>query len=112
MRLPEGVVEQIIDGLIDNAVRASPTGGAVTVTAAGHAGGVRIAIADHGHGMSADERSHAFDRFWRAPDSPPGTGSGLGLAIVRRLVRSAGGDVHLEDTPGGGLTAVVTLPPA
>lgn len=112
VRLPDGVIEQVVDGLIDNAVRASPVGGVVTVTAAEHAGRVRLSIVDRGPGMSADERSHAFDRFWRAPDAPPGTGSGLGLAIVRRLVRSAGGEVHLEDTPDGGLTAVVTLPPA
>ena len=57
--------------------------------------------------MSAEQRARAFDRFWRA--SGDRGGSGLGLAIVRQLVEADGGTVALEESPSGGLTAVVLL---
>jgi len=60
--------------------------------------------------MAADQRERAFDRFWQGPE---GTGtSGLGLAIVQKLVLADGGHVELRAAPGGGLDAVVQLPPA
>ena len=58
--------------------------------------------------MAAEEREHAFDRFWRGRDDR--RGSGLGLAIVKRLVEADGGSVSLDEAPGGGLRAVVRLP--
>ena len=118
-RLPDGVLEQVIDNLVDNAVAAAgmapPAAAAVpvvVVVGAERAGGrVRIAVTDSGPGMGDDEKAHAFDRFWRSPTSEPGAGSGLGLAIVQRLVGSARGTVRLEDAPDGpGLRAVVELP--
>lgn len=110
--LAEGAIEQVLDNLLDNAVHASSRSGEVTVEARRAGDILEIRVVDRGPGMSADERSHAFDRFWRSPLAAPGSGSGLGLPIVAGLVRAAGGTVAIEDTPGGGLTAVVTLPPA
>jgi signal transduction histidine kinase len=108
--LVEGAMEQVLDNLLDNAVRASTPDGEVAVEARRAGEVIELRIIDRGPGMSEQERGHAFDRFWRSPRSAPGGGSGLGLAIVAGLVRSAGGAVALEETPGGGLTALVTLP--
>lgn len=114
--LPEGVLEQVLDNLIDNAVAAVVTvtePGTVTVGVARADGQVEISVTDTGPGLDARGKAQAFDRFWRAPTSEAGAGSGLGLPIVRRLVEGAGGTVQLEDGPGGrGLRAVVRLPAA
>jgi signal transduction histidine kinase len=110
--LVDGAIEQVLDNLLDNAVQASAPSGEVSIEARRTGDRLEIRVADRGRGMSADERAHAFDRFWRSPLSAPGGGSGLGLPIVAGLVRAAGGTVTLEETPGGGLTAVVTLPRA
>ena len=109
--LSDGVLEQVIDNLLDNAVTASPDRGHVMVGASVADNSVQIVITDQGPGMPPEERQHAFDRFWRSQRSTPGEGSGLGLAIVHRLVTGAGGEVWLEAAPTGtGLRAVVDLP--
>jgi signal transduction histidine kinase len=120
-RAVDGALEQVVDGLLANALDVAPPETDVVVRVRGLAPAsapppsvatvVELAVVDHGPGLPADQRARAFDRFWRAPGAPPG-GSGLGLAIVRRLVTSGGGTVHLDETPGGGITAVVRLPTA
>jgi signal transduction histidine kinase len=62
--------------------------------------------------MTAEQRARAFDRFWRPTAADRDGGSGLGLAIVRQLVTADGGRVALDEAPGGGLAARVTLRPA
>jgi signal transduction histidine kinase len=71
-------------------------------------GSVELRVRDEGPGMTPEQRSRAFDRFWRA--GAPGAGTGLGLAIVHRLVTADGGAIELREAPGGGLDAVVRLP--
>jgi signal transduction histidine kinase len=119
-RALDGALEQVLDGLLANALDVAPPGSEVVVRARAVSGAttlppgprvVELAVVDHGPGLPADQRMRAFDRFWRAPGARPG-GSGLGLAIVQRLVSAGGGTVHLEETPGGGITAVVRLPAA
>ena len=105
---------QVIDNLVANALDAVTEGGAVTVWAAprdSEPATVDIHVTDNGPGMTPHERSRAFDRFWRADPRRSGDfgGSGLGLPIVAKLVRADGGDVRLDEAPGGGLDAVVTL---
>jgi signal transduction histidine kinase len=102
-------LRQAVDNLIENAVEASPPGGAVTLSAGSAPPWVELRIRDEGPGMSADELGRAFDRFWRARS---GDGSGLGLAIVRRLVEADGGNVELRAAPERGLEAVIRLRPA
>ena len=60
--------------------------------------------------MNADERTRAFDRFWRARDG--GDGFGLGLAIVERLLVADGGEIELRESASGGLDVVMRLRPA
>jgi signal transduction histidine kinase len=105
-----GAVEQVLDNLIDNAVGVSPRGGTVTVQVRPVSSEVELRVSDQGPGLEADAREHAFDRFWRGDRERRGTG--LGLAIVKQLVELSGGDVHLDEAPGGGLAAVVHLPGA
>lgn len=98
---------QVVDNLLDNALEVSPPGGTVHLVAEAATGGVAVHVRDEGPGLSAQERTHAFDRFWQGRQ---GTGStGLGLAIVRKLVQADGGTVELRAAASGGLDAVVRL---
>ncbi|MBV9167415.1 MAG: HAMP domain-containing protein [Solirubrobacterales bacterium] len=100
-------VERVLDILLENAVGYSPVGGRVTVVSAPS----RLEVHDRGPGVAADEREAVFDRFRRGRAGTAGPpGSGLGLAIARELARGWGGDVTLEDRPGGGAVAIVSLP--
>jgi signal transduction histidine kinase len=104
-----GAVDQIIDNLVDNALRVSPPGTSVRVRVVVDGETVVLHVVDAGPGLDKAARTRAFDRFWRAPNAPPG-GSGLGLAIVRRLVEASGGTVRLDPAEDGGIDAVVRLP--
>jgi signal transduction histidine kinase len=106
-----GAVDQMLDNLIDNAVKASPRGSEVAVRAVSARGGVEIHVVDQGPGLGEEERRNAFDRFWRSGATGRG-GSGLGLAIVRRLAQASGGTAELRPAEGGGIDAVITLPAA
>jgi two-component system sensor histidine kinase BaeS len=91
----------------------SVAGGAVDLTASPSAdGGVQIAIADTGSGISAADLPHIFDRFYRGDHSrQEGNGeSGLGLAIVRSLVVAHDGTIEVTSTPGAGTTFTISLP--
>jgi signal transduction histidine kinase len=105
-----GRIEQVLDNLLANALDASPPRGTITVEADAVGPWVELRVTDEGPGMSAEDRTRAFDRFWRS--APGSEGFGLGLAIVRRLVRADGGAVELREAPSGGLQAVVRLRPA
>jgi signal transduction histidine kinase len=104
----DGGLEQILDNLLDNAFEVAPAGSAIELAVrAGR--NVHVTVRDHGPGLDAEARRRATDRFWRAPDAPPG-GTGLGLAIVAELVRASGGAVELRDPPDGpGLVVDVRL---
>jgi signal transduction histidine kinase len=104
-----GAVEQILDNALDNAFSAMPDGGEVSVVVRAGAEWHTLRIVDHGRGLSADERAKATRRFWRGTSTSPGTG--LGLAIADALARASGGSLVLLDTPGGGLTVELRLPP-
>ena len=104
-----GAVEQVLDNLIDNAVRASPPGGWVEVTVGAHPRGGRLAVTDHGDGLSDEQKAMAPQRFWRADPTGEG-GTGLGLTIAHQLVTRSQGTLSLGDTPGGGLQVEVLLP--
>jgi signal transduction histidine kinase len=106
-----GAVDQMLDNLIDNAVKASPRGSTVSVETARADGVVEVHVVDQGPGLSEEERRHAFDRFWRS-GATGRSGSGLGLAIVDRLATASGGTAELRPAQGGGTDAVITLPAA
>jgi signal transduction histidine kinase len=108
----DGHLEQILDNLIDNALEATPGGADATVTLVVRASSAatEVHVVDQGPGMAPDEIARAFDRLWQGPHGH-GSGSGLGLPIAAQLARANGGSLHLEAVVGGGVDAVVTLPP-
>lgn len=109
-RVTAGRIEQVLDNLLANALEAAPAGSSIELAAARADGWVEIRVGDRGLGMAPEEIGRAFDRFWRAGTNTGGFG--LGLAIVQRLVRADGGEIELRPRPGGGLEAIVRLPPA
>jgi signal transduction histidine kinase len=103
-----GSLEQMLDNLLANALEVAPTGSTVGVRVEPADSDTEVHVIDHGPGLDEAARGRAFDRFWRAPDAPPG-GTGLGLAIVRQLAEQSGGHAELRAVPDGGLDAVITL---
>ena len=102
-------LQTVLGNLIDNAIRYGKPGGQVDVSVEAMGNKACLQIADNGPGIPDGDKPRVFDRFHRlaGADIP---GSGLGLAIVREIVVQQGGEIHLQDTPGGGLTVVVSLP--
>lgn len=101
-----GHLDQILDNLLANALEATPAGKGMTISLRRQSSSVEIRIEDRGHGMSNDERQHAFDRFWQ---SDRRRGSGLGLAISQQLAKINHGEITLLPATTGGTIAVVTL---
>lgn len=109
VRADQGLLERAVANLVANAVAASPEGGSVRITARRHGSDVALRIVDHGPGVPPDQRTAMFQPFQRLGDTAAGVGVGLGLAVARGIVDALGGTLEVEDTPGGGLTMVVTL---
>lgn len=105
-----GLLERVLGNLLENALRHSPPGAPVRITTSGLGDTVEIRVVDSGPGLDEGKREQMFQPFQRLGDSPAGDGVGLGLAVARGLTDAMGGTVDAEDTPGGGLTMVVTLP--
>ncbi|GAA2155164.1 sensor histidine kinase KdpD [Kitasatospora kazusensis] len=110
-----GLLERSLANLVENAVKYSPDGVKVLVKAdalhpLGAPGRVELRIVDRGPGVPEEAKERIFAPFQRYGDAPRGAGVGLGLAVARGFVEAMGGTVAAEDTPGGGLTMVVTLP--
>lgn len=106
-----GLLERVLANLIDNAVAHSPADSPVRVEVGETAGRVMVRVVDRGPGVTNRDRERVFQPFQRMGDSSPraGAGVGLGLAVARGFSRAMGGDVTIEDTPGGGATFVVDL---
>lgn len=106
------MIGQVLDNLLDNAVRYSPAGSTVSVVTARRASGAEISVSDAGPGLSAEQLEHIFERFYRAdPSRQRGTGgTGLGLAISRAIAHAHGGELLVESAPGRGTTFILQLP--
>ncbi len=106
---------QVLGNLVENAIRHTPSGGRITLSAARAGTGIRFTVADTGEGIAPEHLPHVFERFYRvdlARDRDRG-GSGIGLAIVRALVQAHDGTVSAHsDGPGLGSRFDVTLPAA
>nr|WP_255579100.1 HAMP domain-containing sensor histidine kinase [Deinococcus sp. RIT780] len=102
---------QILGNLLGNALRHTPPGGRVQVTAHAHAGRVQITVQDTGSGIAPEHLERVFERFFRADVARTrGEGSGVGLTVARGLARALGGDLTVQSTVGEGSTFSWTLP--
>ncbi|MCU1374590.1 MAG: putative two-component system sensor kinase for high-affinity potassium transport system [Actinomycetia bacterium] len=104
------LLERVLANLVDNAVTWSPPGEPVRVEAGAVANRVDVRVVDRGPGIPANARDRVFLPFQRLGDSPNGMGVGLGLAVARGFVEAMGGELTIDDTPGGGTTMTVSLP--
>jgi len=106
-------IERVLLNLLDNAVRFTPQGGAITVGGSSEQGDrVSVWVQDTGPGIPPEALPHVFDRFYQVDAArPPGRrGSGLGLTIAREIVNRHGGDIQAESQPGQGARFTLTLP--
>jgi len=101
--------EQVLNNLLDNAIRHSPDGGRVSLAIAREAGETRITVTDQGPGIPLEMRSRVFERFSRQDPARPRGGAGLGLAICREIIHAHGGRVWIDDAPPPGTTIHVAL---
>jgi two-component system sensor histidine kinase KdpD len=115
--VPDAVVdpallERVVANLVGNAVRHGGSGRPVTLTASALGERVELRIIDRGQGIRPEDWERVFTPFQRLGDHDNTTGVGLGLALSRGLVEAMGGTLAPEETPGGGLTMVVSVPAA
>jgi two-component system OmpR family sensor kinase len=104
------LIERVLENLLDNALRHTPTGGRVSLEMLPDERRVRVAVADTGSGIVVEDLPRVFDRFYRGGGQARGARSGLGLAIVRRIVELHGQTVSLTSTPGVGTCVEFGLP--
>ena len=103
-------LRQVLANLIDNAVKYTPPGGRVTVSARADGPDVRIEVSDTGIGIAAHDLPRIWERLYRGDQSRAERGLGLGLSLVRAIVRAHGGTVDVATEPGHGSTFTVRLP--
>ncbi|MBO9313035.1 MAG: HAMP domain-containing histidine kinase [Chloroflexus sp.] len=106
------LIERVLTNLISNAMKFTPAGGEVRITAqvtnSGHS--VEIRVSDTGYGIPAEAQTHIFERFYQARDHDRRHGTGLGLYFCRLAVEAHGGSIALESEVGRGSTFIVQLP--
>ncbi|MCU1352623.1 MAG: histidine kinase [Acidimicrobiales bacterium] len=103
-------LRQALANLVTNALRHTPSGTAVDVSAHTEGNEAVLSVRDHGEGLSPAALQHAFDRFWQADEARTGAGAGLGLAIVAAVALEHDGTVTAANAPGGGAVFTLRLP--
>ncbi|MDJ1640143.1 DUF4118 domain-containing protein [Streptomyces globisporus] len=104
-----GLLERVVANIVENAVKYNPGREPVAVAASALGGRVELRVVDRGRGVPDEAKERIFEPFQRYGDAPRGAGVGLGLAVSRGFAEAMGGTLDAEDTPGGGLTMVLTL---
>ncbi len=104
-----GLLERVVANLVSNALRYSPPDQPLRIEAGQVGDHVHLRIIDQGPGVRPADRERIFEPFQRLGDRATTTGVGLGLAVAQGFADAMGGELILEDTPGGGLTTVISL---
>lgn len=107
--LDDVLIEQVLINVIENAIKYTPPGSSLEVSARASNDEITVEIADHGPGLAAGDEERAFEKFYRGDKAGPG-GAGLGLAICRGIVLAHGGRIWAENRPEGGAVFRFTLP--
>jgi len=102
-------IAHVFANLLSNALKYTPPGGKISLSARPEGGMIRFQVSDTGIGIPARYLPHIFEQFFRVPDQGPGTGAGLGLAIVKEIVEAHGGTVGVESREGAGSTFSFSL---
>ncbi|HEY1737450.1 MAG TPA: DUF4118 domain-containing protein [Acidimicrobiia bacterium] len=110
MTIDAALLERVLANLIGNALRWTPPGVPVRVEVAALGDSMHLRIVDRGPGIPVSERERVVLPFQRLGDQPAGLGVGLGLAVAKGFIEAIGGELRIEDTPGGGATMVVVVP--
>ncbi len=103
-------VQLVLTNLVHNALKFTPVGGTVTVSAAAHNDGVHITVEDTGIGIPEEEQPRIFERFYKADRARASGGTGLGLAIAKHIVQAHGGQIWVESKLNVGSAFTFTLP--
>ena len=105
-------MEEVVSNLLTNAIKYTPEGGSIHVSAAPEGDYICICVKDTGYGISEEDQQHIFERFYRVKDRQTRFihGTGLGLALVKSIVDSHQGRIEVQSRPGKGSTFVVYLP--
>jgi two-component system sensor histidine kinase KdpD len=104
------LIEQVLINLLDNALKYTPPGSPITLSAWPTDGTVTVEVADRGPGLQPGDEQHVFEKFYRLPHPGERSGAGLGLTICRAIVEAHGGRIWAENRPDGGATFRFTLP--
>jgi signal transduction histidine kinase len=105
-------LRQVLSNLCDNAIKATPAGGCIRLSASVDARGAHFAVTDSGPGLPEATLARIFDQYWQAEQDRSANGVGLGLSIARWLVELHGGTIRATNAPSGGLMVRFTVPPA
>lgn len=109
--LDAGRIAQVLNNLLNNAIKYSPEGGIVRVWLSDGPDKISVSIADQGVGMTAEQMEHVFERFYRVdPNSLETVGLGLGMSIVKQIIEDHGGTINVSSQPGEGTTVTFELP--
>jgi signal transduction histidine kinase len=105
-------IGQALDNLVSNAIKYSPGGGLISISAHGTKEWVQLSVKDTGMGMSPEDSAKVFRRFFRTQSAREASisGAGLGLSITKTIIERHGGDISCESRPGEGTTFTLTLP--
>lgn len=112
LEVDPGRMTQVLTNILDNALRHTPEGGRIVLSARQRGGRVELAVQDSGPGLPKEETERIFERFYRADASRRRDegGSGLGLAIAKSIVQAHNGQIWAESEPGKGLKIIISLP--
>lgn len=105
-----GQLRQLVANLTENALNYTPPGGCVRLTVGRDEKSATVQVADTGIGLSEDDLTHVFERFWRADRARQSGGSGLGLAICKEIAHAHGGELTAQSAPGAGSVFTLRLP--
>ena len=103
-------VVQVLGNLIRNAIKFTPRTGRVVIAVEPRDGLLVFSVTDTGSGISVENQSKVFDRYWQASAGIRASGSGLGLSIAKGIVEAHGGHIHIQSQPGCGATFAFTIP--